>query len=585
MASLRETVTIRQRELSSDSGQLDLDNDLLKRIYLARRVTSNAELDYALGKLPQPSTMMGIDQAASLLADSLLDDQHILIIGDFDADGATSTALMVRGLRAMGAAQVGYLVPDRFRFGYGLTPEIVDVALPSRPDLVITVDNGIASLDGVRHAREHGIRVLVTDHHLPGSELPVADAIINPNQPGDSFPSKNIAGVGVAFYLLMALRQELRERRWFDRRRLAEPALAELLDLVALGTVADVVPLDHVNRILVSQGLARINARRCRPGILALLDIAGRKPGNLVTADLGFAVAPRLNAAGRLDNMATGIECLLADDPEQATQLAARLDRLNRERREIENDMRLQALDEVRRLGLHADREMPAGLCLFDSDWHQGVIGIVASRIKERLHRPVIAFAPAGEPGSEQPTDELKGSARSIRGLHIRDALDAIATRQPGLIRRFGGHAMAAGLTLPRENLDAFKQAFDDQVRAMLDSDDLQRVLLTDGQLKGEQLNLNTAMMLRRAGPWGQRFPEPLFEGYFEVIDRRVVGGHHLKMQLAQGDQTLDAIMFNIDEGDEARVRGRQHAVYRLDVNEFRGRRTVQLLIEYLQPC
>lgn len=575
----KEPVIIRQREIPAG---IDLDTDLdplLQRIYLSRKISSKDELDYGLKNLPSPMLMKGMLEAVALITEVLEADSKILIIGDFDVDGATSTCVMVKGLQAMGASQVGFLVPDRFKFGYGLTPEIVEVAAQQSPDLIITVDNGIASIEGVAAAKELGIRVLVTDHHLPGIELPAADAIINPNQPGDSFPSKNIAGVGVAFYLLLALRSSLRENNWFARQQLAEPNLAELLDLVALGTVADVVPLDHVNRILVKQGLARINNSMACAGILALLDVANRKPGNLAASDLGFAVAPRLNAAGRIENMAIGIECLLAEDDENAHQIAARLDSINMERRAIEGEMKKQALNDLKKIQLNEEMDIPLGLCIYDQNWHQGIIGILAARIKERFHRPVIAFAPAGE---EQ--EGLKGSARSIPGLHIRDVLDAVATRHPGLITRFGGHAMAAGLSLQHDSYESFRHAFNEEVERQLGDMPLEKVLLTDGELDASELHLATAMLLRQSGPWGQLFPEPLFEGDFDVIDKRIVGKSHLKMQLSAGDRPIDAIMFNIRDGDESMARGKVRVVYKLDVNEFRGRKSVQLMVEHLQP-
>ncbi|HBE91218.1 MAG TPA: single-stranded-DNA-specific exonuclease RecJ [Gammaproteobacteria bacterium] len=575
------TIKIRRRKVATDV-ELDASRPaLLNRIYLARNIRQESDLDYALKHLPPPDALKGMADAVELLADSLAKQARILVVGDFDADGATSTAVMMKGLAAMGALHVSYLVPDRFKFGYGLTPEIVEVAAQQNPGLIITVDNGIASIEGVAAAKEKGIQVLVTDHHLPGDELPAADAIVNPNQPGDTFPTKNIAGVGVAFYLLSALRKQLRNNGWFDKQGIKEPNLAELLDLVTLGTVADVVPLDQVNRTLVKQGLARINAGRCCPGITALIDVAGKQAGNLTASDLGFFVAPRLNAAGRIEDMSVGIECLLAEDPERANMIATDLDRLNRERRSIESKMKEQAMQVLRKLKLDAD--LPGGVCIFDESWHQGVIGILASRIKERYHRPVIAFAPAGEESGDG--DELKGSARSIPGLHIRDALDAIATHHPGLITRFGGHAMAAGLSLPAASYGEFSQAFDEEVSRQLDADDLEKTLMTDGELSDVEMNMNTAMLLRNAGPWGQHFPEPVFEGEFNVVNRRIVGQNHLKMELSSGGTTLDAIMFNIREDFADRVRGRMTVVYKLDVNEFRGRRSVQLLVEHMKPA
>jgi single-stranded-DNA-specific exonuclease len=573
-------VIIRQRKIPTGTELDENLTPLLNRIYLARNIASTDELEYSLKNLPSPLLLKGIQQAVSLLTDALTSEKKILIIGDFDADGATSTAVMMKGLHSMGASEVSFLVPDRFKFGYGLTPEIVEVATQQGPDLIITVDNGIASIEGVAAAKEKGISVLVTDHHLPGNELPDADAIVNPNQEGDEFPSKNIAGVGVAFYLLLALRSKLRENNWFDQNQLAEPNLAELLDLVALGTVADVVPLDYINRILVKQGLARINSGQACPGILALIDVANRKPGNLVAADIGFAVAPRLNAAGRIENMSIGIECLLAEDNEIAHEIAVRLDNINLERRAIEGEMKQQALSVLKKIQLDESIDMPVGLCIYDPNWHQGVIGILAARIKERFHRPVIAFAPAGE-GQEG----LKGSARSIPGLHIRDVLDAVATQHPGLITKFGGHAMAAGLSLPQDSYESFSHAFNEEVARQLGDMSLQKVFLTDGDLIPDELDIDTAISLRQAGPWGQQFPEPLFEGDFKIIDKRIVGKNHLKMQVQSGHQSIDAIMFNIRDGDEMMARGTVHLVYRLDVNEYRGRKSVQLMVEHMQSC
>ena len=450
------------------------------------------------------------------------------------------------------------------------------------------MDNGISSIDGVAAARERGIQVLITDHHLPGDDLPEADAIVNPNQPGDTFPSKSLAGVGVIFYVLLALRARLREEGWFASAGIAEhpspfrgrePNLAQLLDLVALGTVADVVPLDHNNRILVSQGLARIRAGRCCEGVRALLDVAGRNPRQLVAADLGFAVAPRLNAAGRLEDMSLGIACLLSDDAAQARGMATRLDQLNKERRGIEAQMQKEALAAIAALRVSEDDPaLPGGVCLFQEQWHQGVIGILASRIKDRLHRPVIAFAQAGE-------NELKGSARSVSGVHIRDVLDAVAAHHPGLVSKFGGHAMAAGLTLPRQNLAAFSAAFDEEVRRYLAPEDLRGVVLSDGELAAEELNLDFAETLRSAGPWGQTFPEPVFDGAFEIIDQRIVGERHLKMVLkaAGNDRLFDAIAFNYGECGVPRDTPQIRVAYRLDVNEYRGQRSAQLLVEHIE--
>jgi single-stranded-DNA-specific exonuclease len=496
------------------------------------------------------------------------------MVGDFDADGATSVALCVRALQLMGATDVQYLVPNRFEYGYGLTPEIVTDAAALEPAVIVTVDNGISSIAGVQAARAHGIQVVVTDHHLPGEQLPPADAIVNPNLPGDAFPSKHLAGVGVAFYVMLALRTRLRERGWFESRQRTEPNLAQFLDLVALGTVADVVPLDRNNRILVQQGIRRIRAGRCVPGIRALLQVSGRRQHSCVATDLGFAVAPRLNAAGRLEDMAIGIECLLSPDETTAGRLAARLDALNRERREIEAGMQAQALTAIERLHLDAER-LPVGLCLFESDWHQGVVGILAARIKERFHRPVIAFARSG-------SGELKGSARSVPGLHIRDVLDAVAVRYPGLVSRFGGHAMAAGLTLDEAAYGDFARAFDAEVCRHLSRDDLATVLYSDGELSEEELSLETARVLRDASPWGQGFPAPLFDGDFEVVGQRVVGERHLKLTLqpAGGSRQIDAIAFNTPVLPAAC--GSVRLAYRLDVNLYRGIESAQLVVEHI---
>jgi len=549
---------------------------LLGRIYAARRA-SDADNESGLANLHSPDLLKGLEVAMDLLETALSQQQRILVVGDFDADGATSSALVVAALREMGAAQVDYLVPDRFKFGYGLTPEIVDVAVTRKPDLLITVDNGISSIDGVERARAAGIRVLITDHHLPGECLPAADAIINPNQPDDRFPSGALAGVGVAFYLVMALRSRLREHGWFEQQNSSEPNLAAYLDLVALGTVADVVPLDRNNRLLVRQGLLRIRAGHCRPGIRALLKVAGRNLSRVVAADFGFAAGPRLNAAGRLDDMSLGIECLLSDSEQQADALAQQLDALNRERREIETDMKADAMQHLDAMQLDKD-DLPPGFCLYDAGWHQGVIGILASRIKEQFHRPVIVFADAGE-------GELKGSARSIPGLHIRDVLDAVAARHPGLVKKFGGHAMAAGLSLETAKLDAFREAFIAELETQLDEETLTGVLETDGELQPDDFSLEMSELLRDAGPWGQGFPEPLFDGLFSVVSVRVVGEYHLKLSLRprDGGPVLDAIAFGQVERFVPDKGSLVRAVYRLDSNEYRGMLSLQLVIEWLE--
>jgi len=551
---------------------------ILQRVYSIRGIKSNTELEHGLERLLPYRDLLGIDQAVSCLAEALSQQQKFLIVGDFDADGATSTAVAVRALRSFGATQVQFLVPNRFSFGYGLTPELVQVAKEEfSPDLIITVDNGIANNAGVDAAKALGIRVLVTDHHLPGPILPSADVIVNPNQPNDTFPSKNLAGVGVIFYVMLALRRHLTESGWFANHHIPEPNMSRLLDLVALGTVADVVPLDHNNRILVYQGLRRIRAGQCVPGITALLEIAGRNQTRLIAADLGFAVAPRLNAAGRLDDMSLGINCLLCDDPTQARAMTMVLSELNDERRVIEQDMQGQALEILTTLRPDKKAQLPKGICLFDEQWHQGVIGIVASRIKDRFHRPVIAFAPSSD-------SELKGSARSIPGLHIRDTLAVIAAQYPHLIDKFGGHAMAAGLTLSRAAFENFSKAFDEVVSRCITEEQLRNCVVSDGELKQDELTLEVAEVLREGGPWGQAFPEPLFDGNFQILEQRLVANKHLKMVLEKNGQTVDAIAFNIDINQWPNYRCEcVHIAYRVDVNEFRGKRTVQLIIEHLE--
>lgn len=548
-----------------------LGDTLIDRLFANRGITHPSQVDHQLKHLLPPTKMKGIQQAAALLADCVRNSNRILIVGDFDADGATSSALMVLALRAMGAADVQYIVPNRFEYGYGLTREIVDVARGASPDLLITVDNGISSIEGVAHAKACGIQVIVTDHHLPASELPDADAIVNPNQPGCEFPSKNLAGVGVAFYLLSATRQALLEAGWFDETGIAKPNLAQYLDLVALGTIADVVPLDYNNRILAQEGIRRLAAGRGRPGMLALMQIAGARPSALCARDLSFGVAPRLNAAGRLEDMSLGIECLIEDNPDRAMELATQLDALNKERREIENEMKQEAQAALSAEDLKGEGDS-VGICLFREHWHQGVVGIVASRIKDKLHRPVIAFAQAAP-------DELKGSARSIPGLHIRDALDTIAAKHPGLLLKFGGHAMAAGLSLRPENFNTFEAAFDEEARRWLTEDDLEQVVVSDGEIE-EPLTLDLVREVMQAAPWGQGFAEPVFDSEFEILEQRIVGGNHLKLKVrAINDyQAIDAIAFN---HGTSLLEGRyQRLAYRIDINEFRTLQSVQLIIE-----
>ena len=551
---------------------------VLTRIYLARDLTQAEELDNSFEQLLAPDLLAGIENAVALLIAALENRQKIVIIADYDTDGATSCALAVTALRRLGADQVSYLVPDRFNYGYGLTPEIVKLALAKKPDLLVTVDNGIASIDGVNTAQEHGVKVLITDHHLPGAQLPGAAAIVNPNQPGDSFPSKNLAGVGVIFYVMLALRKRLREAGWFKSKNIDEPNFASLLDLVALGTVADLVPLDHNNRILVAQGLARINQGQCIPGIRALCQISKREIGSLSASDLGFSLAPRLNAAGRLKDMTLGVECLLSSDDNEALGIARQLDQLNQERRLIQDDMQQQANQAINKLNVKTTN-LPGALCLFDESWHQGVIGLVASRIKDQVHRPVIAFAPGGE-------GIVKGSARSIPGLHIRDTLDSIASSYPEMLHKFGGHAMAAGLTLKTEYLEDFEKIFVKEVNQRLAKEDLEHNILSDGELEASAFDLEFAEILRKSGPWGQAFPEPVFDGQFEVINQRVVGDRHLKMVLRpeKGRNPVDAIAFNLAPEGRAPDWQIVRAAYKLDVNEYRGRRSLQLVIDYLEP-
>ena len=554
---------------------------ILKRIYLSRSITSSKELELGLNQLIPPKKLAGIEDAVEILVEAISADASILIVGDFDADGATSCALGVLALRAMGARHVAYIVPNRFEFGYGLTPEIVKLAAPAQPDLIITVDNGISSHEGIEEAASCGISVLVTDHHLPGKELPPADAIVNPNRPDDTFPSKALAGVGVIFYLMIALRSGLRDLGWFERMKIDPPNLAEYLDLVAVGTVADLVPLDHNNRILVAHGLKRITGGKSRPGINALLKVAGRDITRTVSSDLGFVVAPRLNAAGRLDDISTGIECLLSETPSQAKALAKQLDELNRTRREVEAGMQARAQEAVAKLDLENDDDRARGYCLFDKHWHHGVVGLVASRIKESTHRPVLALAPAGE-------EMIKGSARSIHGLHIRDLLETIATREEGLIDKFGGHAMAAGLSLKRSKLDQFTKIYEREIEAALSTMDLDESILTDGELGVDEINLQLSEMLRSGGPWGMGFPEPLFHGRFRVTESSVVGEKHLKMTLSPegSGKTVSGICFNlVSPGDQPPQLNLIRAIYRLDTNQFRGRQTLQLIIQSVEPC
>lgn len=581
---------ISRRSLHQDSTLAPLAglNPLLQRIYAYRGITDSQQLERGLSAILSPSGLKGMDEAVALLYSKLQHQQKIIVVGDFDADGASSTALTVLGLRALGAQNVSYLVPDRFKFGYGLSPAIVAEAAKRSPSLIITVDNGISSIEGIEAALQSGIQVLITDHHLAGEHLPAATAIVNPNQPGCSFASKNLAGVGVVFYLLIALRAHLRAVDWFVQQAITEPNLADYLDLVALGTIADVVPLDQNNRMLVHQGIQRIRAERCRPGIRALLAIGKRDPEHIVASDLGFVVGPRLNAAGRLDDMSLGIECLLTDDVQRAVKLAQELDTLNQERRLIEGEMKETALDVVKQISQQLEGHVPWGLALYDPSWHQGVVGIVAARVKEKYHRPVIAFAPATANDHLEHSDqdfELKGSARSITGLHIRDVLEAMATQYPDLILKFGGHAMAAGLSIQAKNFDRFARLFDQQVCKQLGTVAPQGELFSDGELDPHEISLDNAELLRLHGPWGQGFPEPQFDGQFEVLQQRLLADKHLKLVLLHPvtRSQIDAIAFNVDRQQWPTQEKYVHAVYRLDVNDYRGQRTVQLVIEALQ--
>ena len=577
---MQKIIKRRQASLTENTFSDSL-HPLLQQIYSARGVCSDDQIQTELSGLLTPQSLKGLPEAINLLVTALEQQQRLLVVGDFDADGATSSALAVLALTAMGAESVDFLVPNRFEYGYGLTPEIVEVARQFTPDLIVTVDNGISSIDGVNAANAAGIKVLVTDHHLPGEKLPAAAAIVNPNQPGCAFKSKNLAGVGVIFYLMSALRSALRERQWFQQRNIAEPVMADYLDLVALGTVADVVPLDRNNRILVAQGLRRIRAGKTRPGIKALLLVGNRNADRLVSTDLAFVVGPRLNAAGRLDDMTLGIQCLLTDDDYQAGEIARQMDELNQDRKSIEGSMQREALEALKTLNVE-EGNMPYGLCLYDANWHQGVIGILASRIKDRYHRPVIVFADADENGV------IKGSARSISGLHIRDALDAVASQHPGLLTKFGGHSMAAGMSLQKDQYPLFIEAFDQEVRRKLSEENLQAVLSSDGELAANDFNLELAQTLRDAGPWGQHFPEPLFDGEFILVQQRILKEKHLKMVLAVESHpqlAIDAIAFNVDVLQWAnQTIDKVRVAYKLDINEFRGRQTVQMMVEYIEP-
>ena len=577
---MKPQIPLRRRE-ADETAELPADlPPLLRRLYASRGVRSAQELERSVkGMLPWQH-LNGVEKAVEILYDAFRAGTRIIVVGDFDADGATSTALSILAMRALGCSNIDYLVPNRFEDGYGLSPEVVDQAHARGAQLIVTVDNGISSHPGVEHARTLGIPVVVTDHHLPGDTLPDAEAIINPNLHDCAFPSKALAGVGVAFYLMLALRTFLRDKGWFDERGIAPPNLADLLDLVALGTVADVVPLDVNNRILTWQGLSRIRAGVCRPGIKALLEIANRDPQKLVASDLGFALGPRLNAAGRLDDMSVGVALLLCDNIGEARVLASELDALNQTRKEIEQGMQAEALTLCEQLERSSDA-LPGGLAMYHPEWHQGVVGILASRIKERFHRPVIAFAPAGD-------GTLKGSGRSIQGLHMRDVLERLDTLYPDMILKFGGHAMAAGLSLEEEQFERFQQRFGELVTEWLDPALLQGEVVSDGPLSAAEMTMEVAQMLRDAGPWGQMFPEPLFDGRFRLLQQRLVGERHLKVMVepVDGGPLLDGIAFNVDTRcwPDNGVREVQLA-YKLDINEFRGNRSLQIIIDNIWPA
>ncbi|WP_440875740.1 single-stranded-DNA-specific exonuclease RecJ [Thalassotalea sp. PLHSN55] len=572
-----------RRAHSEDSFLPEFLHPTIKQIYASRGINQAQELDLNVKQMVAIDSLKGLPQACQLLHEAFKAQKKIIVVGDFDADGATSTALMMEALTMLGSNNHSFLVPNRFEYGYGLTPEIVEIAASQGAQLLVTVDNGISCIAGVEKAKALGLQVLITDHHLPGHAVPDADAIVNPNQRGCNFASKSLAGVGVAFYLMLALRKHLRDHNWFTDNTIAEPNIASLLDLVALGTVADVVSLDNNNRILVEQGLKRIRAGATRPGIQALIEIAGKNQQQLVASDFGFALGPRINAAGRLDDMAYGINCLLSKDLMSARAMAADLDDLNKARREIEQGMQVEAETVLKQLNF-SEENLPFAIALYQKDWHQGVIGIVAGRLKEKFHRPSIVFALGSDDETVDENAEIKGSARSIPGLHIRDLLEHISGQHPGLIVKFGGHAMAAGLSIKANDFTRFQQIFVETAQAWIKPEDLHGVIMSDGALATNEMTLDFAHQLRNAGPWGQNFSEPIFDDHFELVQQRIVGEKHLKLVVEKDQQIFDAIAFNVDLKRWPNNKAKKvHLAYKLDINEFRGKQSVQLLVDFIE--
>ncbi len=566
------------RPIKRNNTQLTESDPVLKQIFLSRGICNDSELDRSLSGLPSPWLLSQMEQMVDQLQQIFEQQQTICIVADFDADGATSCAVAIRGFKLLGAKSVCFVVPNRFEYGYGLTPEIVDLVKLQSANVILTVDNGISSFEGVNAAKKAGMKVLITDHHLPAETLPLADAIVNPNLADDSFPSKSIAGVGVIFYVLMALRIRLRDIGWFSEQSLNEPNLAQLLDFVALGTVADVVSLDHVNRILVYQGIQRIRAGLSHCGIQAIAAQAKKSTQNLHSSDLAFALGPRLNAAGRMDDMSLGIQCLLTDDQQQANEIAQQLEALNAERKQVEQQMKTEAMSYLSQMKQLNEQQLPAGLCLYEEHWHQGVIGILAARIKDRIHRPVIAFA-------AQDDGEMKGSARSIAGVHIRDVLSEIACLHPEILKKFGGHAMAAGLSIATHDYPVFALAFDEVVAKHLNQADLDLKIYSDGQLSDSYLTLSFTEHLQTIATWGQSFPEPLFDGVFDVHECKIVAEKHLKLllKIADSENYFQAIAFFVDKPEQWLGVRRLKSAYQLDINEYRGNRSLQLKLEYIE--